>query len=212
MSVTRLAIERNRVTLVGLLLLLLAGVSAFLGMPQSEDPGFTVRTALVLTYFPGASPERVEQLVTDKLEKVIQEMPQLDSILSQSKTGVSIVTVNVLESYKEMRPIWDDLRRKVDRAGPDLPDGVIGPIVNDEFGDVFGTVLTLVGDGYSYAELKDVVRNVPVISKNKHAPNRIRHLRSRFVSPRTRLNERYDIVAIYRLAEVHDSKGHCDYA
>ena len=160
MSVTRAAIEKNRVTLVVLAVLALAGIQAYLGMPQAEDPGFIIRTAMVQTIFPGASPERVEQLVTDKLEKAIQEIPQLDSVTSQSKTGVSIIMVNILESYTEMRPIWDDLRRKVERVAPDLPDGIIGPIVNDEFGDVFGTIVTIIGDGFSYAELKEVADEV----------------------------------------------------
>jgi multidrug efflux pump subunit AcrB len=157
---TSAAIEKNRVTLVVLLVILVAGVQAYLGMPQSEDPGFTIRTAMVITYFPGASPQRVEQLVTDKIEKAIQELPEVDVINSQSKTGVSIVMVDIQERYKQMRPIWDNLRRKVDRVRSDLPDGVIGPNVNDEFGDVFGTVINLTGDGYTYAELKDVADDV----------------------------------------------------
>jgi multidrug efflux pump subunit AcrB len=160
MSVTRAAIERNRVTFVVLAVLAATGIQAYLGMPQAEDPGFTIRTAMVLTYFPGASPERVEQLVTDKLEKAIQEIPQLDSVVSQSKNGVSIVMVNILSRYKEMRPIWDDLRRKVDRVTPDLPEGIGGPFVNDEFGDVFGTIVTITGDGFSYAELKEIADEV----------------------------------------------------
>jgi multidrug efflux pump subunit AcrB len=129
-------------------------------MPQSEDPGFIIRTAMVFTSFPGASPERVEQLVTDKLEKAIQEMPEIDFLSSESKTGASLIFVNIQESYTEMRPIWDDLRRKVERVRPDLPDGIIGPRVDDEFGDVFGTIVTLTGDGFSYAELKEVADDV----------------------------------------------------
>jgi multidrug efflux pump subunit AcrB len=159
-NLTRAAIDKNRITFAFLLVILMAGIQAFLGMPRSEDPGFTIRTALVITYFPGASPERVEQLVTDKLEKAIQEIPQVDVINSQSKNGVSIIIVDIQERYKIMRPIWDDLRRKVDRAAGELPEGVIGPNVNDEFGDVFGTVVNLTGDGYSYAELKDVADEV----------------------------------------------------
>ncbi|MCZ6726665.1 MAG: efflux RND transporter permease subunit, partial [Acidobacteria bacterium] len=160
MNLTRAAIENDRVTLVVLLVILVAGLRAYAGMPQSEDPGFTIRTAMVITYFPGASPGRVEQLVTDKLEKAIQEIPQVEVIESQSKNGVSIIMVDIQERYREMRPIWDDLRRKVGRAADELPDGVIGPDVNDEFGDVFGTVVNLTGDGYSYAELEDVAEDV----------------------------------------------------
>ena len=160
MSITRAAIERNRVTTAALLVVAAAGVSSFLNLPQSEDPGFIIRTAVVQTVFPGASPERVEQLVTDKLEKVIQEIPELDFVSSQSKTGVSLLWVNVREEYRDMRPIWDNLRRKVDKARADLPEGIRGPIVNDEFGDVFGIVLTITGDGFSYAEIKEIADEV----------------------------------------------------
>ena len=160
MDVTRAAIEKNRITLVALLVITAGGISAYMSLPRAEDPGFVIRTAVVLTYFPGASPERVEMLVSEKLEKAIQEIPELDFVESQSKTGISIIKVNIQERYKKMRPIWDSLRRKVDRARPDLPDEVIGPFVNDEFGDVFGIILTLTGDGYTYAELKDVATTV----------------------------------------------------
>ena len=160
MNLTRVAIERDRVTWVVLAVIALAGWSTYLGMPRAEDPGFTVRTAIVVTALPGASAERVEQLVTDKLEKKIQEMPELERIQSQSKEGVSIITVDIQEKYTDMRPIWDKLQRKVLRASVELPSGVIGPVVNDEFGDVFGIVLGIVGDGFDYAELKQVADEV----------------------------------------------------
>ena len=160
MDITRLAIDRDRVTIVLLAVLVFAGVNAYRNMPKAEDPGFLIRTAVVITRFPGASPERVEQLVTDKLEKAIQELPELDTVKSTSKTGISIINVDVLESYTDLQPIWDNLRRKVERVAGDLPAGVIGPTVDDEFGDVFGTVLTLAGDGYSQAELFDVADEV----------------------------------------------------
>ena len=77
MSITQSAIEKKRITGVALLFILVLGLMNFNTMPRAEDPGFTIRTALILTHFPGASPERVEQLVTDKLEKRIQEMPEV---------------------------------------------------------------------------------------------------------------------------------------
>jgi multidrug efflux pump len=160
MGLTKQAIEKNRITLVALLVIVMAGFSAYDSMPQNEDPGFIIRTAQILTFFPGASPERVELLVTDKLEKAIQEIPELDFVNSVSRTGVSEVYVNIIEREKIMRPIWDNVRRKVERASRELPEGIVGPIVNDEFGDVFGTVLTLTGEGYTYAELKDVADQV----------------------------------------------------
>ena len=156
MNITRLAIQNNRTTIVFLLVLVLLGVEAFNKIPRAYDPGFIIRAAQVITYFPGGSPERVEKLISDKIEKVVQEIPELDFVKSESRTGISIVTVNIKESYSNMRPIWDNLRRKIDKVKGDMPSGAIGPNVNDEFGDVFGIVMALTGEGYSYAELKDV--------------------------------------------------------
>ncbi len=167
MDVTGFAIRNNRLTLVALLAILLAGAGAYSRLPRAEDPGFTIRTAVVRTIFPGANPERVENLVTDKIEKIIQEMPELDVVRSQSKTGLSIIYVDIQEQYREMRPIWDSLRRKVEKATPDLPREVIGPFVNDEFGDVFGIILAITAgltrDGspqIEYSEMKDIAYSV----------------------------------------------------
>jgi len=139
-----------------LLVIMFFGITAYKNMPKDYDPGFILRTAQVITYFPGASPERVEQLVTDKLEKEIQEIPELDFVASESRTGVSIISVNIKESFKVMRPIWDKLRRKIDAVKDQLPSDAQEPIVNDEFGDVFGIVIGLTAEGYSYKEMQDV--------------------------------------------------------
>ena len=172
MSITESAITNNRVTGALVILLFLAGIQAFIDLPKAQDPGYIVRTAVITTRFPGASPERVELLVTDKIEKKAQEMPEVDSITSSSRTGISIINVNFKESYKEMRPIFDDLRRKVDDIVGDLPDEVRDLNINDEFGDVFGSVYALTGDGYSHAELetianefRDRLLNEPDIAK-----------------------------------------------
>jgi multidrug efflux pump len=155
-NITRAAITNNRTTWVLFLILLLAGFQAYNQLPRAYDPGFVIRAAQVITYLPGASPDRMEALVSNQIEKVVQEIPELDFVTSTSKTGVSIVVANIKERYTDMRPIWDNLRRKVESVQSDLPDGVIGPIVNDEFGDVFGIVLALTGEGFSNAELETV--------------------------------------------------------
>ena len=160
MNLTRAAIDSNRVTGVLVAVLLVSGALSYNALPKAKDPGFIVRTAVVTTRLPGASPARVEQLVTDKVEKKAQEMPEVDNITSDTRTGVSIVKVNFKESYKQMRPIFDDLRRKIDDVKRDLPAGTEGPFVNDEFGDVFGSVYTLTGDGFSNAELGDIAEEI----------------------------------------------------
>ena len=159
MSLTEFALERRTVTGTLIAVLIFAGIGAYLDAPRQMDPGFIIRTAMIRTDFPGASPARVEQLITDPIEKAVQEIPELDFVNSESRTGVSVIYVNIREEFKEMRPIWDDLRRKVDAVTPNLPEGVIGPIVNDEFGDVYPIMFSMTGDGFSYMELKDIARD-----------------------------------------------------
>ncbi|MBU0518649.1 efflux RND transporter permease subunit [bacterium] len=160
MSITKFAIEKDRITWVAIFVTVFAGWGAYQSLPRSEDPGFTIRIAQIVTIFPGASPERVENLVTDKLEAVIQEIPELKFVTSESRSGISLIYVEIQEKYKEMQPIWDNLRRKVDRASAELPADAHRPVVNDEFGDVFGIILTLTGEGFNYVELKDVADQV----------------------------------------------------
>lgn len=154
---TRFALLNNRVTLVAVLVALLGGFTTYQKMSRSMDPGFTVRTALVQTFFPGASPRRVEELITDRLEEEVMEIPELDFVTSNSKTGLSVMFVNLKETTPKaaVQPIWDRLRRKLEDAQRELPDGAIGPFINDEFGDVFGIVVGMTGDGFSHAELED---------------------------------------------------------
>lgn len=160
MNITRFAIDNNRLTFVILFVIVLAGIQTFNSMPRAYDPGFIIRVAQVMTFFPGASPERVEKLVTSHLEDHVKSMPELDFVSSESRTGVSIVNVNIKESYTNMRPIWDQLRRKIEDAEQELPEGIQGPYVNDEFGDVFGIVFGVTGEGYSYAEMNTIAEDV----------------------------------------------------
>ena len=158
MTLTEGALRSNRITIVILFVLLLSGLSAYLGMPQQMDPGFTVRTAQIVTRFPGASPERVEQLVSDPIEQAIQAMPELDYVSSTSRTGVSIVAAAFREEFKDVRPIFDSLRRKVQAVS--LPDGVRVPEINDELGDIYPIIFTLSADGFSDREIKSIAKTI----------------------------------------------------
>ncbi|MCP4546519.1 MAG: efflux RND transporter permease subunit [bacterium] len=157
---TSMTLRKRYVTFTALIVVIFAGVSAYRTMPQAEDPGFIIRTALVQTMLPGASPERIEDLITDPLEAAIQQIPELDFTTSESQTGLSIIYVNFKESYRVMQPIFDNLRRKISGAARNLPDGVVGPFVNDEFGDVFGIIYTVTGEGFASAELREVADQV----------------------------------------------------
>ncbi len=159
MNLTGIAFRFDRFVYVLVFLLVVSGIGAYFDLPKAQDPGFTIRTAVVKTQFPGASPERVELLITDRIEKAVQELPELDHVTSESQTGSSLVFANFKESYHNMRPIFDKLRRKIEDIN-DLPEGVVGPFVDDEYGDVFGMVYGLTGEGFSYSELKDIADDV----------------------------------------------------
>jgi multidrug efflux pump subunit AcrB len=135
------------------------GILIFTQMPRDDMPPFLIRYVSIVSIFPGASPERVEMLVTDKIEKVVQEIPEVDYIESESRTGVSIVIVALKENVTNLRPIFDNLRRKVEGIQYQLPTGVV-PDINDELGDVFGIIVGLTGEGFSYSELKDVADEI----------------------------------------------------
>jgi multidrug efflux pump subunit AcrB len=160
MNITRWCIENNRTFGLIIIALAMLGVSTYLNISKLEDPDFTIRTAVVSTGFPGASPQKVEELVTDKLEEKIREIAEIDYIESRSMSGRSLIYVHIQQSYMDMKPIWDRLRNKVDDVRALLPQGVNGPYVNDEFGDVFGIVVAITGDGYTYRELKDIADDV----------------------------------------------------
>ncbi len=160
MTLAEWFIKNNRTSTLIFLLLACAGIFTFNNISRLEDPDIVIRTAVVATSFPGASPQKVEELVTDKLEKKIREMSEVERVTSQSLAGLSIVYVDAYEKYKNMKPIWDRLRNKVNDVKGYLPEGVEEPIVNDEFGDVFGVVVALTSDGYTYREMKDVADDV----------------------------------------------------
>ncbi len=153
-------LKNNRLSIILTLAIVVWGCLAYLSLPKAEDPGFVVRTAIVNTKMPGASAQRIEELVTSVIEEAIMEMPELDNVQSISREGLSYITVNFKESYKVMRPIFDSLRRKIEAVSPDLPQGIQGPIVDDEFGDVFGSLFTLTGDGFNLTELADIADDI----------------------------------------------------
>ena len=159
-DITALALKKSRLTVVILIILAASGVYAFLSLPRAEDPGFTIRVAAITTIFPGAGPERVEDLVTKKIERAVMKMPELDYVRSESRSSVSLIFVHIKDTYTDMRPIWDDLKDEVDKVRPELPDEVVGPNINDDFGDVFGILLAIRGKGRSYAELRDIADEV----------------------------------------------------
>ena len=153
---------RNRVTVLVLTFVtVLGGLQAYQNLGRLEDPEFTIKDAVIVTQYPGASAEEVEQEVTDRIELAVQQLGQLKEIReSYSTRGLSIVKVRIKDRYDatKLPQVWDEMRRKVGDAQGKLPPGAGPSIVNDDFGDVFGIFFAVTGDEYSNAELNEVVK------------------------------------------------------
>jgi len=162
MSLAAAAIEKKTVSYFAFFLIFVAGIAAFFSLGQLEDPDFTVKTASITTYYPGASAEEVELEVTDKIELALQQMKQLDYLESWSRDGISVIKANIIPAYstKVIPQIWDELRRKIREVESTLSPGAGRPMVNDDFGDVFGHILALTGDGFTYAELEEYAKHL----------------------------------------------------
>lgn len=163
MNLTQIAIENNRVTIVVLLVVGLLGLAGYRTMPRDSMPPYTIRVASVVTSFPGAGPERVEALITSKIEEVAQELPELKTVASESRTGLSVVSVELKQevSPDELQAVWDRLRRKIETIRSDLPEGIYGPEVKDDgIGVVYGIVIGLTGDGFTFAELETYAKDL----------------------------------------------------
>ena len=172
MNLGALCIRNNRTATALLFFLVFAGLWTYWTIPKLENPEFTIRTAVVLTRFPGATPYTVESLVTDTLEQEIRDMEEIKTITSQSMSNVSIIHVEFQEHYTNMDPIWQRLRNKIRDARSSLPSGAQPPMVNDEFGDVYGILLAVTGSGFSPRELetqaetlRDALRRLPQVAK-----------------------------------------------
>ena len=162
MTLPELAIKNKAVTYFSAFLLVVGGAFSYFQLGQLEDPEFTVKTATVITFYPGASAEEVELEVTDRIETKIQEMPELKEIQSISRAGRSILTVDIKQEYWSDRlpQVWDVLRKKIRDIEHTLPPGAHTPMVGDDFGFVLGFLVAITGDGYSYAELEEYTKEL----------------------------------------------------
>ncbi|WP_282161696.1 efflux RND transporter permease subunit [Ulvibacterium marinum] len=161
MNLTQFSINKNRITFTILGTIMLLGITLYQSLPRDSMPPYTVRVATVVSFFPGASPERVELLVTDKIEKVAQELPELKEVTSTSRTELSVVSVTLKDEVapEKMQAVWDRLRRKLD-AIEGLPQGVTPDLKDDGVGEVYGIVVGMTSDGFSYAQMKEYVDDI----------------------------------------------------
>ncbi len=157
MSITEYAIKNKAVSYLFIAIVGLGGIASYFILGQLEDPVFTIKKAIVVTPYPGASAYEVELEVTDVLEKAIKEIPDVEHIYSFSRPGVSIIKVDI-EQYiwmDTLPQVWDEMRKKIRDVTPQLPPGAGKPDVSDDFNFVYGFVLAVTGDGFTYAELED---------------------------------------------------------
>ena len=160
MSVAGFCIERKVLTYTLTLALLGGGIQAYRSIGRLEDPEFTIKTAQIITMYPGASATDVMHEVTDPIEIAVQQLGQIKKVTSVSSPGRSVVSVDMKDRYgaKDLPQIWDELRRKVRDMQGQLPPGAGEPMIIDDFGDVYGVFYAIYGDGYSYADLRDYAK------------------------------------------------------
>lgn len=162
MNLSKAALEYRAVTYFATFLLLVAGVFSYFSLGQLEDPEFSVKTAAITVNYPGASAEQVELEVIDLIETKLQEMVELKHIYSMARPGQAIIKVDIKNHYwsEQLPQVWDIVRKKINDIEHQLPPGVSKPVVGDDFGFVFGFLLGVTADGYSYAQLHEYVKSL----------------------------------------------------
>ncbi|MDK2596628.1 efflux RND transporter permease subunit [Pseudoalteromonas obscura] len=164
MNIAEYFINRRLLSWVIILASFAFGYNAYTNMPRLEDPEFLIREAQIVTQYPGASPQEVTDEVSDILESEIQGMQEVSKITATSYFGYSVIKVEVKHTFsksrKELNAVWTRLRGKIDNASQSLPPGAGRPFVNDDYGDVFGLLYFVTGEGYSIQELEEYAKNL----------------------------------------------------
>ena len=158
MNLAEFAIKNPLISGLVIVFSLVGGWIAYQNMPRFEDPEFTIRVAQIHTAYPGGTPVEVMNEVTEPLETALQQLTEVETVSSVSSAGLSEISVEIKYEFSrskaDLQVIWTKLRNKVRDAQADLPPGALTPIVNDDFGDVYGLYFLLTGEGYSPAELR----------------------------------------------------------
>ncbi|MDO9073507.1 MAG: efflux RND transporter permease subunit, partial [Rubrivivax sp.] len=156
-NISRWALEHPALTRYLMVVLMVLGVAAYFQLGQDEDPPFTFRAMVVQAYWPGASALQMAEQVTDKIEKTLQEVPYADRIRSFAKPGESLTIFQLKDSAppKEVAASWYQVRKRIGDMRGTLPQGVIGPVFNDDFGDVYGSIFAMSADSFSREELRE---------------------------------------------------------
>ena len=155
-NISRWALEHPALTRYLMVVLMVLGVAAYFQLGQDEDPPFTFRLMVVQAFWPGATALQMADQVTDKVEKALQQVPHADKIRSYTKPGESLTILQLADSAppKDVAQSWYQARKVVGDMRATLPQGVVGPVFNDDFGDVYGSIFALSADGFSREELR----------------------------------------------------------
>lgn len=161
-NLSELSLKNRPLVWYFIIVIAIAGIFSYMKLGRMEDPAYTVRQMVVSVAWPGATAQQMEDQVTDKIEKKLQDTPGLDYIKSYSKPGQSVIYVNLNDdvSTSQIRSTWHEVRNLTADMKKDLPDGVYGPYFNDRFDDVYGSVYAVTGDGYSYEELRQQAERI----------------------------------------------------
>ncbi|MBL8390235.1 MAG: efflux RND transporter permease subunit [Hydrogenophaga sp.] len=162
LNLSQWALDHQAFTRYLMIVLMVLGIASYFQLGQDEDPPFTFRAMVVRAYWPGATAQEVAEQVSDRIEKTLQEVPYADKIRSYSKPGEALILFQVRDNSpaSEIQQTWYTVRKKVGDMRSTLPQGVVGPFFNDEFGDVFGVIYALQGEGFTPAERKRVADEV----------------------------------------------------
>jgi multidrug efflux pump len=161
-NLSRWALEHKSFVVYLMLLVALAGILEYRRLGRDEDPPFTIKTMVVKTLWPGATTLETMRQVTDRIEKKLEELPNIDYLKSYTKPGESVVFVNLKDSTRaaDVPDLWYQVRKKVGDIKQTLPQAVQGPFFNDEFGDTYALIFALTSDGFSHRELRDYAERV----------------------------------------------------
>ena len=155
-NLTEVSLNHRALVWYFIIVAFVGGVFAYFKLGRMEDPAFTIREMIVAAYWPGATAYEMQEQVTDKIEKKLQDIPGLDNLRSETRAGKTTIYVELKDTLdtSEIRPTWRDVRNYCNDIKNTLPDGVLGPFFNDTYDDVFGSVYAVTGDGFSYEELR----------------------------------------------------------
>ena len=173
-NLSELALKNKVLVWYFIVIIAIAGIFSYMKLGRAEDPSYNVRTMIVTVAWPGASAQQMQEQVVDKIEKKLQDTPDLDYLKSFSRPGEAAIYVNIDDKMpaSELQNRWFQVRNLVEDMKKDLPEGVYGPYYNDHFDDVYGSIYALTGDGYSYEDLRQkaekirrMMLDVPDVSK-----------------------------------------------